>query len=268
MRECIFCGNKADSKEHIWSDWILDILPEAESGKFTSLMPDGTVKSWSISKPKKTVGIVCERACNNGWMSTKLEAPMSAIASDIIVDNHRKTFSASDCKTISAWAFKTAVLLDYSRNRKKHFFQVQQRRSFAKTLSIPSGVHVWIGKRNAGSLTATCKSIWRTQQPPGPLAPHLTTPPPALYGMETYDCVFSVGYLLLQIVATRWANRKVANSLNPPSINQGKFFDNYATQIWPSVGTVRWPPPLSIGNDMIDRFVLRFDELKVPPWML
>lgn len=84
-----------------------------------------------------------------------------------------------------------------------------------------------------------------------------------------YVCVVCVGYLLLQVVAARWTDRKVTKSLNFPTILQGEFFNDYSIPIWPlqSGVTVRWPPLRSVGNDLFDTFLKRFRTLSVPTWM-
>jgi len=270
MRKCIFCDHKADSKEHIWSKWILKLLPDAKDGTFTRLLRDGTEKTIHLSKPVQTAGVVCERACNNGWMSSKLEEPMRAAVSDIILKNTVKTFSPSDCKTIAAWAFKSMLLANHMTPKETHYFTEAQRRKFAIDQSIPSGINVWIAQRNAGFVTGRFTSTFRCQNPSGPLTPHLVKPPTLpRYRVEIYDCIFSIGYLLLQITSTRWAEREVANLLDAPTITQDEVFNFYASPVWPNDGRtcVKWPPSASVGNDMFDRFCNRFNQFMLPPWM-
>ena len=120
-RQCIFCDNKADSREHIWSDWILRILPETTDGKLTRRFEDGSMKTWSTSKPVLTLGKVCEKNCNNGWMNAKLEGPMKAATENIIIRNTSKVFSNAELTVISAWAFKTTILANHSSDAAPFF---------------------------------------------------------------------------------------------------------------------------------------------------
>lgn len=173
-RQCIFCAHKADSKEHIWSEWILSIVPETD-GLFVRRSADGTVKRFPARKPELTIGIVCKRKCNNGWMSAKLEAPMKAATEDIIVHNKVKTFSKNECAAMAAWAFKTTILANHMNLHGEPFFSIEQRHTFARDLTIPPGVHVWLARRDAGAFTATYWSEQSTKQPAGPVAPHLKT---------------------------------------------------------------------------------------------
>jgi hypothetical protein len=270
MRQCIFCHKKADSKEHIWSKWILDLLPEAKDGIFTRVDREGKSHPRKAKKPEVTARVVCERNCNNGWMSTKLEGPMKALTEDIILINKKKTFSPEDCRHIAEWAFKTTVLANHIDlpEGEQPFFPEETRHAFAYDQSMPAGVYVWISRRNAGHLTATYRSIKRVQQPSGPLTPHLSRPPVSPYRFETYTCVFTIGYLLLQIVAARWTERQVRERLDFPTIRQAQSFENYASVVWPNNGfLVSWPPLLPVGNTLFESFWDRFNSFNLPEWM-
>jgi len=259
MRQCIFCPNKADTKEHVWSQWILDLLPEGKNGVFRMRTPEGTLQSRKSLKPDQTAKFICG-ACNNGWMSAKLEAPMKAITSDIILRNNRKTFSPADCLHITRWAYKTAILSNLidPQGRQNPYFSEQTRHSFAKNLSIPGDVHVWIARRNAGYLTAAYRSVRRLQQPNGPLTPHLLRPPVSPNRFETYTCTFTVGFLILQVLCARWTERKPPDF---PRITQAPRFLNCASCIWPNAGfRVDWPPRDAIDNQLFAQFWDRFEN--------
>ncbi|MGZ7060582.1 MAG: hypothetical protein ACXVJU_14945, partial [Candidatus Angelobacter sp.] len=229
--------------------------------------PEGSSHSRKVTKPDQRVRMVCTD-CNTGWMSTNLEEPMKAATSDIILVNKRKTFSPQDCGAIAAWAFKTTILANHIELRGGPFFPMDERSAFAHDRSIPKGVHVWIAQRNAGYLKATYRSIQRLQQPSGALTPHLVRPPDSPYAFKTYTCTFSIGYLLLQVIAARWAKREVAQRLDFPPVFQPEVFKSYATTIWPNTGfSVGWPPHGAIDNTLFERFWDRFKTFNIPPWM-
>lgn len=267
-KQCIFCHRRADSKEHIWSQWILDELPE-KPGIFTQRFPNGTTRTWPTNKPELTVGIVCERHCNNGWMNAKLEGPMSRLTKDILIRKTKKTFSASDCSSIAAWAYKTAILANHM-TKAPEFFTKEERYAFAHNQAIPAGVNIWLAQRNPVHLQARFVSLWDTQQPQMPIMPHLTTLPVHPYRFDLYTCVLSVGYLLLQVAAAKWTNRQVAQTVNFPPIFQGQFFESYSIPIWPIERdfVANWPTPLGVGNDLFEMFCERFKTLNVPRWMV
>lgn len=266
MRTCVFCPRPADSREHIWSEWILRLLPEAKSAVFTRRFPDGTTKSWPAKKPVLSSALVCETACNNGWMSD-LEGTMKAATEDIILADKRKIFSPQECATIAAWAFKTTVLANHLDLEGEPYFSTEQRYGFARDLTIPNGVQVWIAQRDAGHLTATWRSTHRIQQPETPLAPYLTTLPVSPYRFEHYTCTFVVGFLLLQVIAVRWTDSHVRQRLDYPTITQAKAFDKHAIPIWPNTRSAHWPPPLPINNQLMEIYWDRFDKFTLPSWM-
>jgi hypothetical protein len=266
-RQCIFCHRKADSKEHIWSKWILDLLPD-KPGRFTQRLHDGTERTWSATKPELSVGFVCERNCNNGWMNAKLEGPMRAATRDIIIHPAKKAFTDDECSAISAWSFKTAILASYM-TKAPEFFSLEQRYAFSRDLTIPQGVFVWIARRDIRHLQARFPTSYDTKQAQREVMPHLIRLPVHPYSFDTYTCVLSIGYLLLQVVAAKWTDRKIAKTLDFPSILSSELFDSYTTPIWPPprLYAANWPPSRSIGNNIFDTFCDRFKEFTLPEWM-
>jgi hypothetical protein len=264
-KECIFCPRKPDSKEHIFSDWILELLPETKWGVIRR-SSDGTFKSTSAIAPDIRAKLVCERNCNNGWMSTMLEGPMKNATADIILHPKSKTLTTAEVRAISNWAFKTTVLANHMDGGEP-FFANEQRYQFAADQTIPRGVSVWLARRNSGMLSATFRSLNRVTKMQYPIKPHLINPPSSPYDFECYECMLCVGYLLLQVVATRWTNRKVSDLLDFPPITQGEFFDDYAIPLWPNHRSIVWPPRRSVGNDLIAEYWNRFEHLNIPDWM-
>ena len=264
--QCIFCPNPADSKEHIWSDWILKLLPEGKDGIFTRMDRDGVIHTRKALKPDVTAKVVCEKDCNNGWMSRKLEEPMKAATSDIILANKRKAFTSDECVSMAAWAFKTTVLANHIGLENEPFFPDWERHAFARNLSIPFGVQVWLAQRNAGYLTGTFRSIQRFQQESGPIMPHLIRPPDSPYMFKSYTCTFVIGLLAIQVLALRWAQSDLRRGFGDPApkiIDNGRFAE-HVIPIWPNYGfSAVWPPARSVNNDEFETFWDRFETFRV-----
>jgi hypothetical protein len=77
---CVFCRRSPPdikmSKEHIWSDWLQQIIPDY-GGRFEGYTTNAntaphTYESKQGAVHKKRVRVVCED-CNNGWMSKIVE---------------------------------------------------------------------------------------------------------------------------------------------------------------------------------------------------
>jgi len=63
MRKCLFCDNVANSREHVWPDWILKRLNERDLKR----QKMGNDAEQLLPNPELKVKAVC-RTCNNGWM--------------------------------------------------------------------------------------------------------------------------------------------------------------------------------------------------------
>lgn len=270
MRHCAFCSNSANSQEHIWSEWILGLLPESKDGKFTLMLPDGSYKTKRLKKPVHTAGVVC-RSCNNGWMSNRLEKPMQQATESLILETHEKTFTPADCLAIARWAFKTTVVANHMNRDEESFFPEQHRLRFAADQTIAPGIHVWLSRRYSRYFTTNFRVERVTKRPATDLMPHLVSLPPSPYEFQIYACTLVIGWLCLQVAATRWTKRQVAESVYPPTISQNQVFDDYAIPIFiprKEPRSVSWPPPQVIGDKLFVEFWKRWERpLDLPSWM-
>ena len=81
---CAFCGATGMSKEHIWSDWLKEVLPPTSSHHSqtrTTTAFVGNVALLIPSMPTQHRGAVTQRKirkfcdiCNNGWMRRERSA--------------------------------------------------------------------------------------------------------------------------------------------------------------------------------------------------
>src|SRR3954451_16688343 len=90
---CIFCERSGMSKEHVFSDWINDVLPP--DGTHNRIRIRGFDAAGGTASPfhdvtahrqggpaKLTARVVCQR-CNSGWMS-KLQARAKSVLIPLI----------------------------------------------------------------------------------------------------------------------------------------------------------------------------------------
>src|SRR5437016_6546602 len=77
---CVFCDGTGLTKEHIWSDWLKDVIPPTEDHVNTDIVihPDHNARVALVtpSQRKRQGGLntrkmrnVCG-GCNGGWMKT------------------------------------------------------------------------------------------------------------------------------------------------------------------------------------------------------
>lgn len=69
-RACIFCGEPADSDEHLLSEWLQGVLPSDEPVlHYRQIGGDESERREWMKRPfREKAGVVCDD-CNTGWMS-------------------------------------------------------------------------------------------------------------------------------------------------------------------------------------------------------
>lgn len=137
---CMFCSNSANSKEHIWPQWI------HERKDFGPLnFTHGNKPTVAIPNPRVTGRAVCKK-CNEGWMSLKLEVPTIPLVGNMMqgltIVLHR-----DQQQTVAQWCVKMAFLSDWGRieGRSKRFYTRDEALAFAADLTIPPRTRIWIG---------------------------------------------------------------------------------------------------------------------------
>lgn len=118
MKTCVFCGEKAGSKEHIIAQWMITRMG-AEKMSIVVAEMDGNGKI--TERPKHTLNNYTTRAvcnnCNNGWMSTLetwfqsnlgylVEPAWPKLANDML------NLAAKENHMLAKWALKTAVMMN------------------------------------------------------------------------------------------------------------------------------------------------------------
>jgi hypothetical protein len=128
-QSCAFCPNLADSREHIWSDWINKILPNTRF-RFTRVSDTGVSHRWEKRVLDVTAPVVCQQ-CNNGWMSDFEEKQAKPAITDLILADKLVKLSPERLKSIAYFAFKTAVVGDHtSLPERAPFFSTAERFAF------------------------------------------------------------------------------------------------------------------------------------------
>jgi hypothetical protein len=151
--QCLFCPNRADSKEHLWPDWILKSLKH----RVPIRQNIGKLPAEEFSGPL-VIKCVCGK-CNSGWMS-QLEGRAKPIIGPLMHDLSF-TLDSAQQETVSAWAVKIAMVLEATKRRTrtacytKH--ECEQLRVHS---SMPTRSLGWLGRFSGSGLLATGTDIW------------------------------------------------------------------------------------------------------------
>jgi hypothetical protein len=253
MKKCAFCTRPADSPEHVFSDWMLSLLPPNERYICNERLVS---RDEYIRYPRKKIRVVakvvCTR-CNNNWMSA-LESRLKPILKDALFDEVHRTFSPAQLETIAAFAFKTLVLANHKDLATTPFFTAAERFRFRRALHIPNGVQVWMATRKA--IAGKYFGFWKSAY--GKSDKHFS------YGFANYICTWNFQNIVLQIVATKWQDKRRRNTTPPISFPQEDYWKDASILIWPSPSAeIQWPPTFYLGDTTLLQYRDRWNRINV-----
>ncbi len=224
-RKCLFCNEDANSKEHVWPQWILR-LPPARRPVRQRL---GTGKEVTYSGDFKLKG-VCS-TCNNGWMS-ELETEAKPILGPIVQDLSIQ-LDLEDQTKIARWAFKTAIVLEGTKERSmKRYFESGLGPGLRTSGHILGRTMIWIGRSSESGLYARASDIQYNLD-----GQNLSA--------EATVTTMVVGHVVFQVVSAVFPAEKDAEAVGIP-LHIDDWGRVLAT-IWPASRVFTWPPAESIG---------------------
>lgn len=104
MKRCAFCPRPADSPEHIFSDWMIELLPK---GQFYICDERIVTKDEYIRYQRRKIRFAARTVCtpcNNGWMSD-LEGALKAAIGNVLIGHwgEVKIFTPDQLKIIAGF---------------------------------------------------------------------------------------------------------------------------------------------------------------------
>src|SRR3954468_13090910 len=122
MPPCAFCPYSAKlSAEHIWSEWMRDLLPIKRFRFYRRDENRVPVTTWNKSNLDVTAKVVCKR-CNEGWMSDLESSHAKVALQPLILGDQHITISEKRSRSLALFAFKTAVVIDHMGRDGNPFF--------------------------------------------------------------------------------------------------------------------------------------------------
>lgn len=226
MSKCIFCPNRASSKEDMFPKWILARVKTRE--KMTHTL-EGRPR-YETDDQRVLVKCVC-KTCNNGWMSRLESKSIPTIGN--LLDDISLTLDTDQQKTMALWAAKTTMVADAGR-RKGSFYTSEEREALKDHSQIPAGTSIWVGRFFGRSLSViTNGSAIRT-----------------LHGTAVgtfHICTIVVGHLIFQVMTLHPADEyKLSNIRILPTEWP---WQDLLTQIWSEQPRdIAWPPADSFSH--------------------
>ena len=233
MRYCIFCGDRASTKEDAWPLWLMRLFPANLTGTMDAQRGRKVLQSWQSIGPKLTVKYICAR-CNNGWMS-QLEQQVKPIV-EAIFSQESVLINSRQQAILGAWAVKNAMVLEALRPAQPWFYLPSERISLKETLYPPAQTYAWIAKcveyNGSYSIASNLAGI----------ANELTSQ------VSGYVTTMGFGPLALQVLSMRLPESVPQNATVTASVQPGPW-DQSTLCIWPSQQiSQKWPPLFGLSG--------------------
>jgi hypothetical protein len=227
MRQCLFCDQVANSREHVWPAWVLRKL------KITRPMRHIIGKQSVKILPKAELLIKCVcKSCNGGWMHDLEDESLPTISP--LMHDISIRLNLERQNTIARWAVKTAMVGDaIDKKTRDGFYSREECEQLRLNSSLPERLFIWLGRYSRSSLGNFGTDMWID-------FPEVTK---AGNGCVT---TLIVGHLAIQVLAVHvrpeYSHRTIEINSKPGPWN------SILIPIWPSDSAVSWPPPVTFGS--------------------
>ena len=228
-KQCLFCANEANSKEHLWSDWILQRL-----GTQPTRIKIGKAPPTTMDHSVVEVRCVCSLPCNGGWMSALESENIPVIGR--LMESTPTPLDAAQQTSLALWAVMKAMVLDAVNAKKRgHFFTRNECEALRLHRRIPDQTGVEIGAYVRKGYSADGTIIW-LDFPNAPKAAKVSV------------TTFVIGHLVIQVVTAHPEPEHKNTRVGNIGIRDGEW-NKLLFPIWP-IGTrpVTWPPQMTFSN--------------------
>ena len=247
-RYCIFCGNPANSGEHLLPEWLQKVLPSDEPCVYWREV-GGVKTSWEKKGFSEKTRKVCT-ACNGGWMSRLETAAKEVLAPAITRQSLPHPLDLRAQWIAAQWAAKTG----YVFQAQAPSLLVSQNRPVLLHMNgkPPPQVSVFVG------------SHYRALKDPGNSF-YMQKPLSLVPEDEHLEAVRDFGYLSFLAVGGISFLIIEHRFSNYMEVTLGEHTSKMFLKIWPWASkVVLWPPESLMDPELIEPFFLS-DSLP-PPW--
>ncbi len=224
MRQCLFCDNSANSREHVWPDWVLKSLKVREPIRLKL----GKAEE-RFGSPEQKVKAVC-KICNNGWMHDLEQSNMPLVGN--LIHDVALSLNGFQQLQIAMWAVKMSMVADFvGRGTRELFFNQAEREQLRVASGIPFRTTVWLARFRLPSHIG----LWGTNS---------WTLDKSVHAQTT---TVLVGHLAVQVVTLQCTERwdGVDVTVETAHAPAQRPWPEMLTEIWPTQVSVPWPPKTS-----------------------
>jgi hypothetical protein len=234
MRSCIFCQRQADSKEHLFPQWLDREFPQPAG----TLLPVTHRVGDRVSQRPNTriahmeVRCVC-KACNSGWMST-IEARLKPFLLQMI-KGERVSLTMNDQLDVSLWATLKAMVAEMAGEYEAVTTQ-EERDLVMSQLRAPANVRVFLATLDEGNHYVLLRVYVLGQRTA------------ATTELESaYATTFVLGHLVLQVVGS-------PTSQTAGLAEEGIVRPSWQTITPPVIPSATWPLATVLRTDQLEEF--------------
>jgi hypothetical protein len=244
-KQCVFCGGKPLSKEHIWPRWLgpYIIRDQKNHASASTLVHETHTEEsrrlWGGDARGRSVRIVC-KSCNGGWMSRLQERAKRIVLP--LVTGQQIELSTQDQRTLAFWCAMSAMTAEFL-NPSRIAISPEDRELLMNDQLLTRTWKIWIGNYRRVDWVGqwvhnmmpigSDETIKRTAEG----LPSANTQTTTLVFGQLYAHIFSCPYS--EIVS---------------QVGLGSRADMIFRQIWPITSTaISWPPSETMVDIDADR---------------
>ena len=249
-RTCKFCDARADSREHVIPNWILQEIKISEDIR---RVVGSSAPVWFKNIQNLKVRSVC-KPCNNNWMSM-LETDCKPTLSPLL-NGVGMPLSADRQSTLARWAVKTSMVFESAAPPPpgmKYFYAKSECETLRRALALPPRTHIWLARFSGTN------SIWGSGTHIGGI--HVWHDRADNCKVHGYITTIVLKHLALQVLSVHVDPEIGAADIEIPVLEGPCNWNDLTVQISPSQRTIAWPPNRSFttsGPFSIAAFIERF----------
>jgi hypothetical protein len=238
---CVFCERSKTSKEHVFPQWLREVIPGEGRILHEWIAPPGSTsedRSFTTDLLHFRAKVVCRKRCNGGWMHRLEESARPFL--EPMVRGRTCTLYDEGREQVAYWALKTAMMIDCAQEPKHRSVPPADYPALYRAQGVLPSTLVWIGVCDFGAgATARHRTL------------HTVTDDTNVDG---FGAVLHVGHLVIYVVRIEIQDGKV--------MEIGGQLASALCRLWPQDQPVTWPPPAALNRQQV---VLLGDMIEASP---